>query len=518
MAETKSEKIKSESIETDSIKTEEVYQNTGRKLSLNRRLVMISVSIVVPMTMLVVYLMYLLNSTNHAFDGITESITYANNYAEEFKERMDYSVYLAVIRGEPTDQLEEGKVTVNGVKIVNPYSYIKELQMAFEHMSKIATVSSNKNLSLRMQKTLNSLNKMVMQIDANMDDDINYDENLALLRGDINSLTQIIEGGIQEYICAENGNFSSVRTDMIQRAHQAVHLSFLVVLAVSLLAVLMSLMASRSVTQPIQQLCGMAKQLAKGDFSARTDVEAEDEIAVLTKSFNDMAGEIGNLVEGIKTEQANLRITESKLLQAQINPHFLYNTLDTIVWLAEEKQTEDVVSMVTWLSDFFRTTLSKGNDCITVEEERFHIESYLKIQQFRYQDILEYEINIEEEIYPCIIPKLTLQPLVENALYHGIKMKRGKGKIIILGFRKGDRLIFKVVDNGRGMSEAVLNDLRRRIAGLETSRDGGFGLANVNQRLQHYYGEEYGVFMDSTENIGTEAAVIVSAKKNITLS
>lgn len=479
---------------------------------------MISVSIVVPMILLMGYLMYLLNYTNHAFDDITESITYANNYAKEFKERMDYSVYLAVIRGEPTDQLEVGQVTVNGVEIVNPYSYIKELQMAFEHMSKIATVSSNRSLSLRMQKTLNSLNKMVMQIDANMEAEVNYDTNLALLRGDINSLTEIIEDGIQEYIYEENGNFGLVRADMIHRAKIAVQISFAVVLVVILLALSMTFLASQSVTKPIQQLCGMAKQLGKGDFSARTDVEAEDEIAVLTKSFNDMAKEIGDLVEGIKAEQDNLRITESKLLQAQINPHFLYNTLDTIVWLAEEKQNEDVVSMVTWLSDFFRTTLSKGKDYITVEEEKFHIESYLKIQQFRYQDILEYEIDIDEEIYPYTIPKLTLQPLVENALYHGIKMKRGKGKIIIQGFRKEKHLIFKVVDNGRGMSENALNDLRRRIAGLESSREGGFGLANVNQRLQHYYGEEYGVFIDSAENIGTEATVIIHTKNIATLS
>ncbi len=479
---------------------------------------MISVSIVVPMILLMGYLMYLLNYTNHAFDDITESITYANNYAKEFKERMDYSVYLAVIRGEPTDQLKVGQVTVNGVEIVNPYSYIKELQMAFKHMSEIATVSSNRSLSLRMQKTLNSLNKMVMQIDANMEAEVNYDTNLALLRGDINSLTEIIEDGIQEYIYGENGNFGLVRADMIQRAQRASQISFAVVMVVILLALIMSFLASQSVTKPIQQLCGMAKQLGKGDFSARTDVKAEDEIAVLTKSFNDMARKIGDLVEGIKTEQDNLRITESKLLQAQINPHFLYNTLDTIVWLAEEKQNEDVVSMVTWLSDFFRTTLSKGKDYITVEEEKFHIESYLKIQQFRYQDILEYEIDIDEEIYPYTIPKLTLQPLVENALYHGIKMKRGKGKIIIQGFRKEERLIFKVVDDGRGMPENALNDLRRRIAGLESSREGGFGLANVNQRLQHYYGEEYGVFIDSAENIGTEATVIIHTKNIATLS
>ena len=153
-----------------------------------------------------------------------------------------------------------------------------------------------------------------------------------------------------------------------------------------------------------------------------------------------------------------------------------------------------------------------------MEEEKNHIDSYLKIQHFRYQDILEYEIDIEEEIYDYMIPKLTLQPLVENALYHGIKLKRGMGKILIQGFQKGERLIFRVIDNGKGMDEKTLNELRKRIAGLGSASDGGFGLSNVNQRLQYYFGEEYGVFLESEENVGTEATIITGAKKNITLS
>lgn len=306
-----------------------------------------------------------------------------------------------------------------------------------------------------MQRTLNSLSRKVKEIDENMDKSVNYDENLAILRGDIYGLTEIIEGGIQDYISAENAHFSIIRDEMVEQCRTAFQICFLIVVAVSFFAWMLSMMASRSVTRPIRQLCDMAKLLAKGDL---------------------------------------------------------------IMWLAEAKQTEDVVSMVTWLSDFFRTTLSKGQDYITVEEEKNHIDSYLKIQHFRYQDILEYEIDIEEEIYDYMIPKLTLQPLVENALYHGIKLKRGMGKILIQGFQKGERLIFRVIDNGKGMDEKTLNELRKRIAGLESASDGGFGLSNVNQRLQYYFGEEYGVLLESEENVGTEATIIMGAKKNITLS
>ena len=226
-----------------------------------------------------------------------------------------------------------------------------------------------------------------------------------------------------------------------------------------------------------------------------------------------MTEEIGVLVEDIKKKQANLHIAETRLLQAQINPHFLYNTLDTIVWLAEENKKEEVVSMVTALSEFFRTTLSKGRDFITVKEEESHIESYLKIQQFRYQDIMDYEIDIDESMYGFVIPKLTLQPLVENALYHGVKNKRGKGMIRITGRLEGSDMVFKVIDDGKGMTEEELGKLQNSLKKDKSDRqEDGFGLSNVNQRIRHYYGESYGLSFESRENEGTTATIILEAK------
>ena len=205
---------------------------------------------------------------------------------------------------------------------------------------------------------------------------------------------------------------------------------------------------------------------------------------------------------------------EVRLLQAQINPHFLYNTLDTIVWLAEAGKKEEVVSMVTYLSDFFRTTLSGGRDIITVADDKRHIESYLKIQKFRYQDVLDYEIRIQEEILDIQVPKLMLQPLVENALGHGIRNKRGKGKIEIIGERVGEDIIFKVIDDGRGMSR---DELFRLLQSMEdnkntASENGGFGIVNVNQRIRNYYGERYGVTFESVLGEGTTATVRIPAR------
>ena len=269
------------------------------------------------------------------------------------------------------------------------------------------------------------------------------------------------------------------------------------------------------ITSPIRHLCHAAERAGRGDFEIRTHEERIDEIAVLSASFNRMVEEIGKLVEDIRVEELNLRAAELRLLQEQINPHFLYNTLDNIIWLAESNETAQVVNMVSALSDFFRTTLSKGKDYISVRDEEAHINSYLQIQQFRYRDILTYEIDMDEEVYDCEILKLTLQPLVENALYHGIKGKRGLGQIRITGCIRGGLLEFQVKDNGIGMKEERLREVRRIIMGEmeHTKEKGGFGLFNVNERIRLNYGRKYGLRIESTYGQGTCIWVTVPAVK-----
>ena len=174
--------------------------------------------------------------------------------------------------------------------------------------------------------------------------------------------------------------------------------------------------------------------------------------------------------------------------------------------------------MVASLSSFFRTTLSKGRDYITVAEEKEHIESYLAIQKFRYRDILSYDIDFDNEILDNTILKLTLQPIVENALYHGIKNKRGMGHINIVGKMKGEDIEFVVSDDGIGMTEDEVRRLKGIISGaIQDDRDnGGFGLFNVNQRLELNYGEEYGLNIESTYKVGTSIAVRIPVVKKQT--
>ena len=237
-----------------------------------------------------------------------------------------------------------------------------------------------------------------------------------------------------------------------------------------------------------------------------------NEIGALHHQFHQMALRIQNLVKVNYVNEILAKDAQLKALRSQISPHFLYNTLDTIVWLVEGGMQQDAVDMITSLSVFFRTSLSKGKDIIPLSEEKRHTLSYLEIQQSRYRDIMEFEINIPPELDEVMVPKLTLQPLAENALYHGIKNKRGKGKILIEGFNLGDDMMLRVTDNGQGMTPERLYEVQEAI---RTGERAGFGLAAVSERIALYYGPGYGLKISSTEGEGTVMEVYMAKKINL---
>lgn len=483
------------------------------KTSLNYRLIMISLTVFMPMLFVMIYLLISLSNATDAYSEITHNIVYANQYTQDFKGRIDYSMYMAVINQKSVDELGDGEMLVNGYITVNPYKYIDEMERACDHMSEWATVPTSRNRIKRVKNTLRSLEKCVETLEAGKNGDWMYQEQMDYFDGNIKNLTTLIREGIQDYIYIETTNYENVREALDIKMRQSFMLCGMVSAFAIIAAAYMTIQATKSVTAPIRELCDMTEKVAEGDFSVRTRKADMDEIGILSQSFNEMTKEIGTLVEDIKQQQVNLHLTETKLLQAQINPHFLYNTLDTIVWLAEEHKTNEVVDMVTALSSFFRTTLSKGRDFITVEEEESHIRSYLEIQQFRYQDILDYSIEIDEELRGYVLPKLTLQPLVENALYHGIKNKRGKGTIRITGKKDAEAMIFKVNDNGKGMTPEKLSELHGNMQKEKPDNNvNSFGVINVNQRIRHYYGKEYGLSYESSPDKGTEVTVKIRAE------
>jgi len=252
-------------------------------------------------------------------------------------------------------------------------------------------------------------------------------------------------------------------------------------------------------TRSIKRVAETMRKAGSGDLSVHVapDILRPSEIEIIADTFN-------QTMERLKCSIDKQHSAEITALEAQINPHFLYNTMDTIIWLIEADRSQAAVEMVSNLSDFFRHSLSRGEDIISLGEEERHVRSYLQIQQARYKDILSYTIAIDPALRGTRLPKLTLQPLVENALYHGIKRKRGRGCIRITSQVEGADVLLRIADDGAGMSPVRLEELSRAI---ESGERVGFGLAAVHERLRLQFGSPYGLTLASREGKGTTVTV-----------
>lgn len=296
--------------------------------------------------------------------------------------------------------------------------------------------------------------------------------------------------------------------------------TLIIAIATSFLAVFFSLLFTNSIVTPIKELKTLMKGVESGDLDLKFEEERyRNEFGELGHSFNHMVSEIKKLINMVYREQRSKRKAEIETLQAQIKPHFLYNTLDTIAWMAEDYNAKDIVNLVGALTKVFRIGLSKGKEVINLKDEIAHINSYLIIQKYRYEDKLSYEINFDKDILDTLILKLITQPIVENAIYHGIKEKRGKGSISI-NFRKiDDEIIITVEDNGAGMPEEKLENINSM---LETSNSfcidsesgSGYGISNVNTRIKLTYGQIYGLRYYSKLGEGTKVEITLPFENN----
>ena len=254
-----------------------------------------------------------------------------------------------------------------------------------------------------------------------------------------------------------------------------------------------------AIRKPILRMERMAARIAKGDMEVRLQAPTIAELYPLANDLNRMAEQLDRLIAEQIEQEKTLKKAELRALQAQIAPHFVYNTLETIVWLAEEGKTREVVEVTMAFTDFLRISLSGGQDFISVAKEEQHVRSYLMIQSVRYGSIMRFEIDIDPALADKRMLKLMLQPLVENAIYHGIKNKRGRGLLRITGRQEQDWMVFAVADNGIGMTEEQLDALRARIERKEGEE--GYGLRNITQRLRLYGGR--GLEIESKLNCGT---------------
>ena len=278
----------------------------------------------------------------------------------------------------------------------------------------------------------------------------------------------------------------------------------LAAVAILLAALVSSIVISRALSRPLKGLSRAMRQFEKNaDTFTYAPVGGAREVQELSESFGHMVVKIQHLMETVRREEINLRKTELKALQAQINPHFLYNTLDSIAWMCEQGRNDEAVQMVNALAQLFRISISRGHELIPIRSELRHAESYLKIQKHRYKNQFSYRFDVDESCLDFLCNKITLQPIIENAIYHGINGLVDEGEIVITLRAEGTDVVFTVADNGVGMDQAQIEAILRK----ERSDHTGIGIKNVNDRLKIYFGEGYGITIDSEPDVGTTVTI-----------
>jgi len=426
------------------------------------------------------------------YNAILNNVTTASEFNQNFKDDVDLKMYYYVIDSQYSEGLP-----------------LDEVKSAKEIAQKLSETTTKKNSIRAISSVLslcNNLEQKMQQIAETKE----YDSRVDQLEKNIYILTDLIQKFMYTYLYYESAYLNSLQSDMI--TNMIVLMVIVVFFSLVLFYVLLasSKKLSRKIVDPIDMICERLEAIGKGSLTVREPIQADiEEIQLLSNGIENMVERLIKQIEKNTEQEKQRRRTEFALLQAQINPHFLYNTLDTIVWLIESEEINEAVKMVASLSNYFRFTLSRGKNVITIEEEEQHVRSYLEIQQMRYRDLMDYEIDIPDQLKKFILPKLTLQPLVENALYHGIKNRRRKGFIRLTGKAVNGRIILEVTDEGRGMTEERLAEVR---ASLTEGTNEGFGLRTVHQRIQILFGPEYGLSLESTLDVGTKVIVTIPMK------
>ena len=413
--------------------------------------------LLLPNIIFMVYAFYNLWLVNERYNKMLSSVVAASEFSLDFKEDFDYETYLLIV----------GNVTPEESRIP---TLLQDAGRVVDSLEDYTDTPDNIKRINDAKKYLSNLAGYIEKIEVNLEDGNRYEKNMTIWENDVQIVTALLQETVNEYIYYENKQIQSAQADnrllYLNTARISVALFFIILAAI----ILVSVVGPMWITRPIE--------------------------------------------EQVIEEQKKLRKAEFEVLQAQINPHFLYNTLDAIVWSAEAGNQDQVVSMVGSLSSFFKSSLNKGKEIVSLRDELSHVRSYLEIQQIRYQDILSYEIDVPKELLEYSIPKITIQPVVENALYHGIKNRRGLGRIAVKAADEGEKMVIRVEDDGIGMDDERLLEVRKALSENATESGQVYGLYNVNERIRLNYGEDYGITIESTKGVGT--CVMISLPKILT--
>lgn len=428
--------------------------------------------------------------------GKKDDITFISSFKDVFGVGKKQYVFSASRRILNSDGNEVGTLLINIDEV-----YLSDIyQSALNGTNVIYIIDSNGNIISHTNKDMRGMNFINV-------------ENFKKLYGENDF--RLTKKSVGEYLIS---NYHDTQTGwtiieempssfVLSDVYRAYIIISIIIGICFLISLVISYLVAGKVSKPLLDLCDSLNQVKEGNFDVVSKVAGYEEINLLKSSFNGMAQEIKKLLEDIKNKEAYKRRIENDLLRAQINPHFLYNTLFSIKCLAETRRPEEVSEMISALIDFLKMTLRKDADLICLSEEFIITEKYLVLQQMRYGDKLSFEFEPDEKTTQCMVPALILQPIVENAIFHGIEAKNEMGIIVISSEIQNERLIISISDDGAGMSEDTLERVIDTCTNKEYTRNESIGIANVSGRIKVDFGNEYGLHIESEAGIGTTVTI-----------
>lgn len=474
----------------------------NKKHSLKRSMQITYIFLIGIMIIPTIYSIVILQVHTKQYDDIISNVSCANKINQIAKNDVPYELWNIVCGKKDFENASQYKM------LAEIYDGINDMQLH--------TKSKQNQEKLEVAfRAYTTLSRNIEMLQSQMQAGSTVTENETLL-DEIRTITALFSDIMQDFILSEietanETNISIKNSSIILTILQIVILIFSLLVSIN-----GYITVSKSINEPLDDMKKLSTEISQGNLSARTEVPDVEELIPLANNLNLMAEQIDLLIKKNIQEQQNFQKAEMKALQAQITPHFLYNTFDTIIWLAEEKETDEVIKITKAFSDFLRISLSRGHEWITIQQELDHIRNYLTIQKIRYADILNYEINANEELVNNKMIKLILQPLVENAIYHGIKNKRGRGHLFVnvdYADETKTSILFKVTDDGAGFTSERYAEVMKELSASSSdseSLNSVYGLYNVNKKLKLYYGDKTeGLKINSDMGKGCEISFVI---------
>ena len=461
-------------------------------------------STMIPMTILIIVLLvffwHYTNEYNQLSNNLAVSSEYNANYRNSnndmsFKDEVDMDIYYVTIGrkgkdGLPTEQVDKAISTVESLK---------------KTTSKKESLRSLKYLTNYLENLKKRMNQL-LEIK-------NYQERQEFVANNTEILTTLFEKEMQNYIYQEATELVQIESQLAGNVRLTIITMCAAILVATAILLRRSFRLTYSITKPISEILHNIKKVGKGEYKTINVVSADSvEIQELDAGTRKMAGRIEGLLENVRKEQEVQHMTELQLIQAQVNPHFLYNTLESITWMIEAQKNEEAVIMISELAKLLRVSLSRGKTIIPVKDELQHSRSYMNIQLVRYKERFQMEFQTDKEIEDYCIVKLVIQPILENAIYYGVGNmdEDDEGKITVRGEKKEDDIYIIIEDNGMGMRKEVLENILKDNNKVP-KHGSGVGVINVHSRIQLMFGEQYGLEIYSEPDEGTRVVIHIPA-------